>query len=82
MQCILERQTPSLLAEVNRQQDQLVAGVSHFVAGNINLFGEFIRTDGWVPLNFVSGGNQPDGGTWSTQDANSEIFLVGTQVAF
>lgn len=64
------------------QQKQIVAGLSWFASPRLNLFGELIHTDGYVPLNFLSGGNFEDGSTHSTQDANSEVVLVGAQAAF
>ena len=49
---------------------------------NVNVFGEAIHVDGFAPLNFLSGGNFPDGSTWSDNDANTNVLLVGAQVAF
>ena len=46
------------------------------------MFGEYIHTDGWVPLNFLSGGNFPDGSTWSERDATTDILTFGIQAAF
>ncbi|MGB3753807.1 MAG: hypothetical protein WA954_07900 [Parerythrobacter sp.] len=63
-------------------QNQLVAGLSWFPTGNVNLFGEFARAEGFVPLNFLSGGNQPNGGTWSRQDVNTNVVLLGVETAF
>ncbi len=65
-----------------RRQNQIVLGGSWFPAPNVNLFGEFIRVNGYVPLNFLSGGNFPDGSTWSDQDADTNVILAGAQVAF
>ena len=65
-----------------RRQNQIVLGGSWFPAPNVNLFGEFIRVNGYVPLNFLSGGNFPDGSTWSNQDADTNVILAGAQVAF
>ena len=64
------------------RQNQLVLGYSRYVAENINLFGEYIHVDGFAPLNFVSGGNFPDGSTWSDRDAETEVLLFGAQGAF
>ena len=64
------------------KQDQWVAGLSYYPATGINLFAEYVHVDGFVPLNFLSGGNLPDGATWSSQEANSEVVLVGAQVNF
>ena len=49
---------------------------------NVNLFGEFVHVDGFVPLNFLSGGNFPDGSTWSEQGVDTNVILAGAQVAF
>ena len=64
------------------RQNQAVFGLSWFASSNINLFSEFVHVDGFVPLNFLSGGNFPDGSTWSDRDANTNVALVGAQVAF
>jgi hypothetical protein len=64
------------------RQDQYVAGLSRFIAPSVSLFGEYIHTDGWVPLNFLSGGNFTDGSTWSERDATTDILAVGIQAAF
>ncbi|MBH5321445.1 hypothetical protein I5L03_02450 [Erythrobacter sp. JGD-13] len=65
-----------------RRQNQIVAGLSWQPLANVNLFGEFIHVDGFVPLNFLSGGNFPDGSTWSDPDVDTDVVLVGAQVAF
>ena len=64
------------------RQDQYVAGLGYFIAPGVNLFGEFIHVDGWAPLNFVSGGNQPDGTSWSKLDATTDVITFGVQAAF
>ncbi|MFZ1743864.1 MAG: hypothetical protein WAT93_13485 [Pontixanthobacter sp.] len=64
------------------RQNQVVLGLSWFAAQNINLFSELTHVDGYAPLNFVSGGNFPDGSTWSDRDAATNVALVGAQVAF
>ena len=64
------------------RQDQLVAGYSAMMNENAKLFAEYIRVNGFAPLNFLSGGNLPNGQTWSERDAETEVFLVGAQVAF
>ena len=63
-------------------QSQFVAGLSWFPVSNVNLFGEFIRADGFVPLNFLSGGNLPGGATWSRQDALTNVLLFGMEESF
>ncbi len=64
------------------RQDQWVFGLNRMVAPSVSLFGEFIHTEGWVPLNFLSGGNFPDGSTWSERDATTDIIAVGVQASF
>ncbi|WP_284123930.1 hypothetical protein [Parerythrobacter aestuarii] len=64
------------------RQNQAVLGLSWFPVSNLNLFAEFIHVDGFAPLNFVSGGNFPDGSTWSDREANTEVVLVGATAAF
>lgn len=64
------------------RQDQLVLGLAQSLGENIELFGEYVRVQGFVPLNFLSGGNFPDGSTWSEQDANSRVVVVGVKAGF
>lgn len=64
------------------RQVQRVFGASWFPFPNVNLFGEYIHVDGFVPLNFLSGGNFPDGSTWSEQGADTDVILAGAQIAF
>lgn len=64
------------------RQDQLVFGASETVAQNVDVFGEFVRVKGFVPLNFLSGGNFPDGSTWSEADARSRVVVVGVKAGF
>jgi len=64
------------------QQDQWVLGGSYFVSPSVNLFGELIHTRGWVPLNFLSGGNLPGGASWSERDAETNVLAVGVQASF
>ena len=65
-------------------QDQWVGGLSYFVTPSVNLFGEIIHTEGWVPLNFLSGSGPlaPINGTWSESDATTDVITVGVQAAF
>ncbi len=63
-------------------QDQLVLGLTSFIVPNAKLFAEYIRTQGYAPLNFISGGNLGDGVTHSSSSAHSDIFLVGFNAAF
>ncbi len=64
------------------RQNQIVLGGSWFAMPNVNLFGEFVHVDGFVPLNFLSGGNFADGSTWSEQGVDTNVVLAGAQVAF
>ena len=64
------------------RQNQVVAGLSHRVSKSVDLFGEAIHTDGFAPLNFISGGNQPAGATWSDAGARSNVLMLGVQAAF
>lgn len=64
------------------RQNQAVLGLSWFPSNNLNLFTEYVHVDGFAPLNFLSGGNFPDGSTWSDRDAATDVVLVGAQVAF
>lgn len=64
------------------RQDQWVFGAAYYPVANVEVFGEFIQTVGWVPLNFLSGGNLPGGASWSERDAETSILAVGVQAAF
>ncbi len=64
------------------RQNQAVLGFSWFPSESINLFTEFTHVDGWAPLNFLSGGNLPDGSSWSVREADTNVALIGAQVAF
>lgn len=66
------------------KQDQLVLGASYYVAPNLNLFAEAIRVEGWVPLNFLSGGNPGSvvGTAWSSQTSTTNVLTLGIQAGF
>jgi len=64
------------------RQNQIVAGLSHYLTPSVNLFGEYVHVDGFAPLNFLTGGNFPDGSTWSEKDAKTDALIVGLQTAF
>ena len=66
------------------KQDQLVFGSSYYISPNVNLFGEAILVDGWVPLNFLSGGNPGGlvGESWSSQSSENTILNFGIQAGF
>ena len=64
-------------------QDQYVLGASTFLTPSVKVFMEYIHTDGYAPLNFISGGNFDDGSvTHSDNNASSNIFLLGVNAAF
>ena len=64
------------------RQNQFVLGYSRYLIDNVNLFAEAIHVDGFAPLNFLSGGNFPDGSTWADNDAKTDVILVGAHTAF
>ena len=71
------------------KQDQLVVGTAWFVRPSTKLFAEYIRVDGFAPLNFMSGGSirDEDGNvmpdrTVSDASTRSDVFLVGVNAAF
>ena len=61
------------------RQSQLVLGLNAQFHKTSRVFLEFFRTKGYVPLNFISGGNFPDPTiTHSVRDARSFGIVVGT----
>ena len=71
------------------QQDQIVLGAAWFALPSVKLFAEYIRVDGFAPLNFISGGSVRDENgnivpdrTISDASARSDVFLVGVNAAF
>lgn len=42
------------------KQDQFVVGAAWFVRPSVKLFAEYVRVDGFAPLNFISGGSIRD----------------------
>ena len=71
------------------KQDQLVLGVAWFVEPSVKLFAEYVRTAGYTPLNFISGGSVRDAAgdidnsrTHSDRAARSDVLLVGANIAF
>lgn len=68
------------------KQDQWVFGTSYSPYPNVKLFAEYIHVDGWVPLNFLSGGNTFQGpnpaATWSDQDSTTDVFALGISAGF
>ena len=63
-------------------QDQMVLGVANDISDRVSLFGEVVRIQGFAPLNFVSGGNFPDGSTWSDPTARSQVLVLGMKAGF
>lgn len=70
-------------------QDQLVLGAAWFARPSAKLFAEYIRTEGYTPLNFISGGSVRDergevipDRTHSDRTAHSDVFMVGVNLAF
>ena len=71
------------------RQEQIVLGGAWFVAPSVKLFAEYVRVDGFAPLNFISGGSirDEDGNlapdrTISDASARSDTFVVGVNAAF
>ncbi len=65
------------------RQDQIVLGLASYPSSSVKLFAEFIHTNGYAPLNFISGGNFDDpAATHSDVDAKSDILMFGANVAF
>jgi hypothetical protein len=64
------------------RQNQFMLGYSRYLIDNVNIFAEAIHVDGFAPLNFLTGGNFPDGSTWSDNDAKTEVILIGAHTAF
>ena len=65
-----------------KRQNQIVVGFSSLIKNSSRLFVEFFNTKGYVPLNFLSGGNFEDPGvTHSVLDANSIGIVVGGLLA-
>ncbi|MCY4383787.1 MAG: hypothetical protein OXE44_11625 [Nitrospinae bacterium] len=71
------------------RQDQLVLGLGWFLRPSVKVFAEYIKIDGYTPLNFISGGNIKDENgevlpdrTHSDATARSEVFMVGVTAAF
>ncbi len=66
------------------RQNQAVAGFSALVNSSSKLFVELFRTDGYVPLNWISGSNAfapfPPGETHSALKAFSYGIVVGGQI--
>jgi hypothetical protein len=63
-------------------QDQYVLGLTSFFVPSAKIFAEYIHTEGYAPLNFVSGGNLGDGVSHASSNAHSDIVLIGVNAAF
>ena len=59
------------------RQNQYVFGLSGMINKSSKLFIEGFRTEGYVPLNWISGGNLELGETHSTQIARSTGIVIG-----
>uniref|UniRef100_UPI0040476124 hypothetical protein n=1 Tax=Roseivirga sp. TaxID=1964215 RepID=UPI0040476124 len=62
------------------RQNQIILGLSGMINNSSKLFVELFRTDGYVPLNFLSGGNLAPGETHSVRGAFSNGIVVGGQI--
>ena len=63
------------------RQNQTVLGLQAKVKGGSTLFMEVFNTQGYSPLNWISGGNFADPGTtWSDRDATSNGIVIGAKV--
>jgi hypothetical protein len=61
-------------------------GLELFWNANMQFFAEYIKTEGYVPLNFISGPDPFDpsenpGTTHSVSGAESEVVVVGMRVS-
>ena len=71
------------------KQDQSVLGTACYVQLGAKMFAQYIRIDGFAPLNFISGGSVRDDrgevipdATISDSSARSDVVMVGVNVAF
>ena len=71
------------------RQDQIMLGAAWFVRPSAKLFLEYIRVNGFAPLNFISGGSVRDemgevipDRTISDASARSDVIMLGVNVAF
>jgi len=66
------------------RQNQIVLGLSGMINNSSKLFVELFRTEGYVPLNFISGSDPfdpfPPGTTHSDRDARSHGLVLGGQL--
>ena len=68
------------------RQNQTILGFSGMINNSSKLFLEFFHTEGYAPLNFISGSDPfapfPPGETHSLRDAFSNGIVVGGQITF
>jgi len=69
-----------------KDQKQFTVGLDMFWNNNAKFFAEYIRIEGYVPLNFISGPDPFDpskalGTTPSDSNATSDVFIIGIRVA-
>jgi len=74
------------------KQDQLVLGASYMPNSNVKYFVEIVEANGWVPLNFLSGGHMDPNNenpfvptlheSWSEADSKTSLIAFGVQAAF
>jgi len=68
------------------RQNQIVLGLAGMINNSSKIFVELFRTDGYVPLNFISGSEPnapfPAGQTHSIRDAFSHGIVLGGQITF
>lgn len=63
-------------------QNQYILGFSALLKQSNRLFVEGFRTEGFAPLNFISGGNLPPGMTISDRGAKSHGIIIGAMLTF
>ena len=73
----------------SEHQDQIALGAALYPRPNAKLFAEYIRIEGYAPLNFISGGSVTDedgnvipDATHSDISARSNVILIGVHLAF
>jgi len=68
------------------RQNQIIVGFAGLINKSAKLFVEYFHTDGYVPLNFISGSAPfepfPPGVTHSLRDTQSNGIVVGAQITF
>lgn len=67
------------------RQNQFILGFSGMINNSSKLFVEVFRTEGYAPLNFISGSEDfnpfPPGTTHSQADARSHGIVIGAQIS-